>query len=56
MVAFIPLGEVSLESLVNHSLNWIWGHVVLVGFGRSGIRSSSGRRCHKKAIREITTV
>ncbi|GJX17950.1 hypothetical protein Tco_0218782 [Tanacetum coccineum] len=45
-MASISISGVSQKSLINHSLNGFQGHVVWVGVVRSGIRSSSCRRCH----------
>ncbi|GJS16439.1 hypothetical protein Tco_0410911 [Tanacetum coccineum] len=45
-MACVSIGGVSLKSLINHSLDEFWSHVVWVGVVNRGILSSSGRRCH----------
>ncbi|GKD79114.1 hypothetical protein Tco_1341735, partial [Tanacetum coccineum] len=59
-VACFSISEVSLKSLINHSLDRFWSHVVWVGVASRGILSSSGRRCDdlsrsQKTKRELSS-
>ncbi|GJT98999.1 hypothetical protein Tco_1094517 [Tanacetum coccineum] len=53
-MAFVSIGGVSQKSLINYSLNGFWSYVVWVGVVRSGIRSSSCRRCHDSSKSQET--
>ncbi|GKA51831.1 hypothetical protein Tco_0745027 [Tanacetum coccineum] len=59
-MACVSIGGVSLKSLINHSLDGLWSHVVWVGVASRGVMSSSGRRCHdlsrsQKIKRELSS-